>query len=283
MKVNKEHFDSIAELLAILGERPNNEAMRGERSSQTSDREFTDTKNYEEAIELITKGWDKPLEEIKSSTTKNIKTNVTRQKALPSTGIVGYVPCVPNALLGVPNSMIKTDRTPSKVKAITLTYGISVNCGWSAKEITKCGITALNIVNDLELEGYRVGLNIEFMCAKSSSDKELSIATVKIKDWRQPMDIKKMAFPLVHPSMFRRFGFKWLETCPQVTDRSYSSGYGRPLSNDSYESQLKIYNENGVLGANEYLITCAMCKDESYDKQRIMNRAGIKLSKRVAG
>lgn len=280
MKVNKEHFESIAEMLKVINSRENNSAMRGENSSHESGGSFSGTKSYEEAIELVTKGWSKPLEEIRKGTTKNIKTNVVASKALPATGIVGYAPCVPNAILGVPNSMIKTDRTPSKVKAVTLTYAISVNCQWSVEEITKCGITALNIVNDLEMEGYRVALNVEFMCAKSN--KEISIVTVKVKDWRQPMDIKKLAFPIVNPAMFRRFGFRWLETCPQVTDSSYRGGYGKPLSNDSYESQLKIYNDNGVLGKNEYLITAAMCKKERYDKQRILEKAGIKLEKRAA-
>ena len=274
-KLNYENFESISQMLSVINGRKNNSAMSGCMSSERNGKSFTGTNSYKEAVDLITNGWEEPLDKMKKATAKNIKTNVARQKSLPSTGIVGYAPCVPNAILGVPNSMITTDRIPSKVKAITLTYAISVNCGWSESQITKCGITALNIVNDLELDGYRVGLNVEFMAA--NSDKETSIATVKVKDWRQPMDIKKLAFPIVNPSMFRRFGFKWLETCPQVTDYGYSGGYGIPISHGSYEAHLKAYRDNGVLKDKEYMISAAMIDDEHYEKDRILKKAGIVL------
>lgn len=274
-KFNFESFDSIAQMLSVINGRQNNAAMKYERQSENNGGDFAGTETYQEAVDLVTGGWEKPLAEMKKETAKNVKSNVIRQKSLPTTGIVGYAPCVPNAILGVPNSMISTDRIPSKVKAVTLTYAISVNAGWSVDTITRCGITALNIVNDLELDGYRVGLKVEFMSSKSS--KELSIATVKVKDWRQPMDLKKLAFPIVNPGMFRRFGFKWLETCPEVTDPSYCNGYGSPISNGSYDEHLKIYKGNGVIGDKEYLLSAAMIKEEAYSKEGVMKRAGILL------
>ena len=33
-----------------------------------------------------------------------------------------------------------------------------------------------------------------------------------MKDYREHLDLQKLCFPVAHPSMFRRLGFKWLET-----------------------------------------------------------------------
>lgn len=278
MSFHCEKFESIDELLKVIESRPNNKVMQYENSSTNGSEGFTGTKSYDYAKELITKGWSEPLEKLKAGTHKNIKTNVTREKALPSNGVVGYVPCVPNAILGLPKSMIKTDRVPSKVKAVTITYGITVNAGWESDTIIKCGITALNIVNDLELAGYRVGLNVEFMA--STSGNQTIVATVKVKDWRQPLDIKKVAFPMVHTSMFRRFGFKYLETCPELKHSGYANGYGKPTSNDGYSKQVELYKENGVLGDKDYLITAEMIKGQGFDSEKVMRKAGINLLKK---
>ena len=52
---------------------------------------------------------------------------------------------------------------------------------------------------------------------------------MQIKNWRQPSNPLKISYPLVHPSFFRRHGFRWLETAPELTDRAFIGTYGRPL------------------------------------------------------
>jgi len=43
------------------------------------------------------------------------------------------------------------------------------------------------------------------------------------------MNISKLAFPLVHPSMLRRLMFKYLEVTDLITNRDFANGYGSPI------------------------------------------------------
>lgn len=274
MKVLYEEFENLRAMDKAINTRPENGVFKNyDCASKDKDKSFTRTNTYEEAVELFNKGWDELLEEVKRGIAKNIKANVTTTKVRPRNDVVGYAPCVPNAILGLPQSMISTERTVSKVKAVTITYSMSVTCGYSEQQILDSGIVVLNIVNDLEMQGYRVRLNLEFFGSKEGND--LSVARVCVKDWRQPLDLKKLTFPVAHPSMFRRFGFRWLETTPNLTNRSYRSGYGSSHFKKNYANSCKVYRENGLLKENEYLLTAYQCIAHNFDKSAIIEEAGI--------
>ena len=276
MKYNAqiERFDSIAQMLKTIESRPENEVFKGQKpESKNSDKSFSRTSSYEEAMGLITNGWAEPLEQIKKGTGNSFRSNGQVNKSRPQTGIVGYAPCVPNAILGLPNSMIMTEKTPSKVKAVTLLFSMSVTCAYSQEKILKAGIVILNIINDLELAGYRVRLDVEFFGANKGND--VCSARVTVKDWRQPLDLKKLAFPISHPSMFRRFGFRWLETYPNLTNHGYRHGYGSSSFKENYNNALKTFKDSGMLDKNEYLITTYLCMAHDYNKEKIMEECGL--------
>ena len=272
-----ERFPSIEALMRTLEERKeNNPAMKSADSSNTVSKEFCGTKNYKEAVELITHGWTEKLREIKEGFDKAVKvnSNTTASRPRPTTGIVGYAPCVPNAILGLPNSMIATEKVPQKIKAVTIVYNNSVSAGWSTGEIIECGIAVMKLVNKLELDGYRVKLTIEALATENGGD--LAQCLVDVKDWRQPLDLTKLAFPMVHPSMLRRIMFRWLETVPNLTNTGYSCGYGQPKSSNDYDKVVKEYREKRkCLGETDYYLTSYMVKEEKHDIERIMKRAGM--------
>jgi hypothetical protein len=272
-----ETFDSIDRMLATINSRPNNSVMANENDSHDGSSGFTGTANYGEAETLIKNGWEKPLSELRDAMrAANVKTNVTHSKTRPTTGIVGYVPCVPNAIKGLPNSMIMTERTPSKVKAVTIIYNSSAAARTKTEEFFRSGASMLKIINNLELSGYRVRLVLEYMCARSGNEDALG--RVVLKDWRQHIDLKKLSFPLANSSMLRRFGFRWLETQPDITESGFNGDYGTAIGNvDSYDKVVKDYRAGGVLSDNEYFINMQMCKDEGQDVERIMARAGMKM------
>lgn len=277
--VHIERFESISQMLHAIETRPTNSVFTGARlESKRDDYSFTRTHSYDEALNLLSCGWEEPLEKIKKGVSSNFKSNTTLNKSRPQTGVVGYAPCVPNAIMGLPNSMIATEKTPSKVKAVTILFSMSVTGGYSQENILKAGIVILNIINDLELAGYRVRLDVEFFGAGSSASStpnRICSARVNVKDWRQPLDLKKLAFPISHPSMFRRFGFHWVETYPKLTDRAYRSGYGSSYFKEGYANAKKIFEENGLLSKNEYLITTYLCMNKKYDKEEIIKACGL--------
>ena len=226
-KIIKEDFKSIHQMLDVIEHRPNNKVMKNEDASKTGTKDFTGTRSYGEAKEIFQNGYTDILDKIKMGVNSNIKAQRTENRRKVETGVVGYAPHVPNAILGLPNSMIYTHSQPQKVKAISIIYSIIENCGTEADEFIKSGICVLSAINSLELRGVRVNLNISFFNATTGSDKpQYTFATVKVKDYREHMDLQKLCFPVAHPSMFRRFGFKWIETVPELTDNGYRWGYG---------------------------------------------------------
>ena len=271
-----EQFGSITELMKTLGERKeNNAAMKGKHSENDNDVSFYGTKTYKEAVDLLENGWTEKLEEVKekfnAAARANASTSVERVR--PSTGVVGYAPCVPNAIRGLPNSMITSERVPNKVKAVSVVYGTTVASSWTTNEMIKCGIAVLKLVNSLELEGYRVKLVLEAFSAEKNSSSATML--VDVKDYRQQIDLKKLCFPIIHPAMFRRICFKWLETVPNLTERGFSYGYGTPLTSEYQKHSKELKDRFKVLGENDYYISAYMVKSNGYDIEKIMKEAGM--------
>lgn len=278
MKYIHETFDSITKLLETINKRVPNSVFKGKAlDSETGSQKFTGTKNYKEAEELLINGWDGPVKDIKAAQKAlQVKSNVTTQKARPRSSVVGYAACVPAAILGLPESMIATEKVPNKVKAVTIVYANNANCGVNSDRFVKAGAAVLKLVNDLELKGYRVRLICEVFSAKASN--ETIVCRVTVKDWRQPLDLKKIAFPIAHASMLRRLGFRWLETVSGIEYKGWPSGYGYPLSNDLTCQQInELYRKNNLLNDNEYYINMKQVEADDYDTEAIAKSVGMTL------
>ena len=83
---------------------------------------------------------------------------------------------------------------------------------------------------------------------------------IVVKDYRQPMDLLKLSFPLTSPAMFRRFGFKWKETTPFSTRTT--SGYGSTYPSNQIRD---IFTANGIKCDNSYIISVGECIDAGFD------------------
>ena len=269
-----EHFNSIDAMVEAGNKRPNNSAMGDSKDSETGSKSFTNTNSYKEAEELLKYGWSEKLPEIKKALGQFERVNagtasVSRQR--PALGIAGFTPHIPNAILGLPNSMIYTNKEPQKVKVIRILYGQHAHAGVKANDLTKAGIEVLKIVNRLESNGYRVQLDI--IPYTGTGERQTAICNCTIKEYRQPLDLKKIAFPIAHPSMLRRIMFKWLETTPNLTDVDFRWGYGSPMRD--YDDLKDTLKKQKVMDDNTFLITYYMVDDCGYDMDRICKKAGI--------
>lgn len=261
-KIFMEEFPNIFYLTKTLETREKNEEMRGEDSSKTGSSGFTGTESYEEAIKLLYDGAQEIAEKIRAKTT-----DVDLSEYLPrrqiETGVVGYVPHVPNAILGLPNSMIKSNNEPMKNKALMITTSICGNCNIEASDMEKAGVAILGVVNALELSGHRVKLRTSFFDA-GGDNGYYTMATVNVKDYSEHLDLRKLAFPVAHPSMFRRIGFKWLETVPNLPKGSgFSFGYGHHVSRE-------IMIGEGMLEENEVYLDYDTIKRYHFDVKEII-------------
>lgn len=267
MKFIHEHFKNINHLLSALQLRPNCEAMQGKQSSQEiGDADWNGTNNWNEAISLFRNGYTEILPEVRRGMQKNAKVYhkyAALPKALPKNRPVGYIPNVPNSIMNLPDSMIYVEQTPQKRKTLSLIYNIGGSAFEDKEFFIKAGIAVCTALNIVEAKGIQTQLLVGFMPAEAS--KECVCPTITIKDFGQKFDLQKICFPLAHPSMFRRIGFKYLETCPEVTDKSFRSGYGHPLTNIDYMKEELHVNDTST-----FLLNCHWIRDNDYDVIKIL-------------
>lgn len=248
MKLVVEKFDSLNQYLDVIKSRKPNAVFENEKelASESEGFSFTHTNSYSEADELARVGYKEGLDKLKAANNKTRHLGST-VKALPSTGVVGFAPHVPNAITGVPNSMITTQRVEQRAKVISILYYMGGSCRIGTNSFIEAGKNVLNVIYSLELQGYRVALNvITSFCA----NKERAFSIVQIKNWRQPSNPLKISYPLIHPSFFRRHGIKWVETTPELSDRGFLGGYGYPLDvseGSTTDDRRKWLKDNGIL------------------------------------
>lgn len=266
LNIIKEHFKSIHEMISVIESRPNNKVMNNSHSSETNGKDFTGTASYNEAKELFRNGYTKILSKIKTGVAANMKRTDTKPRRSIENNVVGHAPNVPNAIMGLPNSMILTRTIPQKTKTISLITDISENAGTRTDEFIKSGIAVLSVVNSLELAGYRVNLKVAFYNAKEGNDRALG--TVNVKDYREHLDLQKLCFPLAHPSMFRRLGFKWIETVPGLEQTGWAFYYGQ------FNRELDFIKEQ-YLADNEYFINLDITKRNEYNPEKIIAELNI--------
>lgn len=271
-----EHFNSISSMINALSTRPENSVFKGKKlDSKMDNYSFNMTHSLDEAYDLCLNGWDEKLAEVKAQFTAATRPNkngaIDRRRTYNH--VVGYTPNVPNAILGLPQSMITTDKQPQKVKVVSIVYSPTGNCTVSADDLIKAGIIVLNIVNQLELNGIRVNLVLQ---PKGSSDDHQDTAMlVDVKSYRDPLDLRKLCFPLIHPSFFRRLGFRWLETVPGLTDTSYAWGYGHTTTGrDGYKEELV---KAGAISENDYYLSYYIIEKCKFDRDAVMKAAGITI------
>lgn len=247
-------YDSLREFYDYLCNTPFNEAFRwAEHSSVKGSQSFTKTKDFEEAVDLFKHGWSdmagklvQKLKVIESKTQPTMKPRNTLS-------VCGYQAIVPLYLQGVPNNMMNKKMVPIKQKVITINKSIDYHAGVDAETIIEESIKALQIIKKLEAQGYRCNLNIVLgSSAGYGVNEKQFLIKVRIKSANEKLNVSKLAFPLVHPSMLRRLFFRFIEVYPNVT-KNFVHGYGAPAKSSELR---KIFK-------GEYLLPNFIRKDIS--------------------
>lgn len=256
-------FTSLSEFKNYIDETPQNSVFSGNKerqSSYTGRRSFTFTDNMEEAVRLFTDGWPQQAEELtKTLRMKDVKAENESIKFIRD--VVGFQASVPRYLNGHPKSMINKKVVTHKQKVITINKSINYACFVSTANIVIASTEALRIVKKIEEQGIRVNLNI--IWGTKAGERNI-IVKVRVKNANERLNISKLSFPLIHPSMLRRLFFRFLEVCPYTT-RDFTFGYGRPLSDEENRehnkgeyclpSLLKYQEAHGLESIETYRIT----------------------------
>lgn len=236
--VEAVEFDSLGEFYEYLIHTPFNDAFKHARhSSIEGTYSFTKTESFDEAVQLFKNGWSDMAQKLVQ------KLKVIENKSQPvmkprnTLGVAGYQAIVPLYLQGAPNSMMSKKMVPIKQKVVTINKSIDYAANVGSDTIIEESIKALQIIKKLEAQGYRVNLNIVLGSRDSNNMK--FVMKVRIKSANEKLNVSKLAFPLVHPSMLRRLFFRFIEVYPNITKSFVSHGYGYPSTSSELKQMFK--------------------------------------------
>ena len=96
----------------------------------------------------------------------------------------------------------------------------------------QASIPIIKFIMDTEAKGVRVNLTTVI---GSEYNNNMYTAEVKLKDYKAPLNIQKLAYFIGHPSFLRRHIFKFWETMPCQVPNGFYGGYGTPPDKDELE------------------------------------------------
>lgn len=241
-------YESILDFVRELEKAKPNKVFSNPKDRQsgavnTGITNFTGTETYEEALDLLLHGWTEMAQRLEKELKAEMKLQANKTVNRSHYDVAGFQCSVPRYLQGVPTSMINQRKVPQKQPVITLVKDVGFAANVTREQIVKYSIKALMIVNEIEARGTRVNLDIIIPSVSAGNEKQ--VVRVRIKSASERLNISKVAFPMVHPSMLRRIGFRALETDQALTDKRWKGSYGWTM---------KAQDAKNYLKKNEYYI-----------------------------
>ena len=266
-------FDNFGDIYAFTNAiKTRKDNGKASRSSHTGGEDFAGMP-FEDAAKAVTDGLPDAANKLKRELTRfQAKAAQTIPQRRPINYYNGHSPNVPAAIIGLPKAMRKTVKTPSKVKTLTLFYNSSANCNITAEQLENSGSAVLQLTYWLELNGYRVRFMLTPYLAEESGEK--AVCNILLKDFRQPLDILKLSFSITSVSMFRRLGFRWLETVPGL-EKNWSCGYGRQIREK--HKAVDLLGKTGQDTTSGYFVMVDDCIAVNFDPVKLADRLGIKV------
>ena len=250
--INVERYSSAQEVVQDCRSRKITDSSFDDMSSKHLDFSWEGVHNYDEALELLRTGYQPTVDKLQGALKAN-RTG-TQKRITFENQVHGFAPIVPLAMKGVPNSMINMTMKPIKCKVIDVYYAMNCGSSASANDIIGYGQKLLSAIIELEKQGYR--FNLYAVQAYSDYDNA-DMLCVKVKSSDKLLDLKRMSFPLTHPSFIRVIGFDWYSKCPTAR---YRSAYGRALHYSLSDKEVDEIAKQ-VLGDNAVYISAVKVRE----------------------
>ena len=222
-------FSSLDLFLNYICNTDVNPIFKTRLSSVNGSYDFTGTNSFEEAWNLCRFTMNEGFQKFDALFNK-LKYEVDYiYKKVSCNSVVGYAPNVPRYILGLPKNMCSYQNEKSQ-RVINVYMNLAYSCNTSHNQIINRGVLVLRLIDYLEKNNYKV--NFCTFDLSKEGDEWLYIG-VTLKSVYENLNIKKMYFPLVHPSFLRRLSFRAVELS-SVNNPDWSYGYGHPI--ESYET-----------------------------------------------
>jgi hypothetical protein len=194
---------------------------------------------FDGAITAYRDGWqdgaDRCLELAKTLVVAPVR---TRRKLKPA--MAGHVANVPAHLAGSPISMYATTRRQVTGGAhVSIYVPLDYPGACDAPVAFARGVAIVAVIDALEDAGCRCEVTGLMGFAKSHGDAWSSAVCQQfftLKTWSQPLSIEGVLFPIAHPAMSRRIGFRLIECSPDEACRGLQhKSYGYAPKTPSHD------------------------------------------------
>lgn len=263
-KVHMERYNSAHEVVDMCKKREITNGCFQDMQNYDIREDWHGVKSYDEALEFMRTGYQPIVDKMSRELKATVGGESTRFGFVND--VHGFAPIVPLALRGVPNSMINMKMKPIKAKVVDIYYDSTFNSMTTNEEILECGRKILSVVMALEKQGYRFNL-YAVQSYNGNSDKTADMLVVKVKSAEQPVDLKRISFPIAHTAFFRVIGFDWYSKVP---GGKYRSGYGQVMQvygDEHFKFGKEIFGKNAVFFKGKDILR----KDEEYIKEVLTN------------
>lgn len=256
---NIEVYDSAYQVVKDCETRKITDSSFNNMRKDVDDKDWYGVASYQEALDLMETGYQPTVDELK----KGIKANLSGQakRITFHNDVVGYAPIVPLAIMGVPQSMMNSHMKQVKAKVIDVYYDMTASCDNSPKQFIDAGSKLLGAIMELEMQGYRMNI----YCVNSFYGDGCDLLCVRVKSANQPLDLKRISFPLTHPAFFRVIGFDWYSKVP---GGKYRFGYGHAIGYD-YNSETMQKGFKEIFGNNAVAFSAAKIIDNKETKEHL--------------
>jgi len=262
-KLNMEMYGSAQEVANDLETRTRTDSSF-EDTFRAGRKDFIGA-TKEETFRMLREGYQPTVDALKKGT--KITANGKRFKSFND--VVGFAPIVPNAIMGLPNSMVNSSMTQIKTKVLDIYYDMTVSCYVDSDDLIKAGQKMLGVILEMEAQGYRFNL---YVCQTYGDGKSCDMLCVKVKSANQPFDLKRMSFPVSHTAFFRGIGFDWYSKFPLG---KYRYGYGTPMyhlkTQDEIKAEFKRLFGKGATYFSAQTLVKEKDKAETYIKGVLTN------------
>lgn len=267
--IHYETFDSAMEVVETCRKREMTSSSFHDMARKTDFDRWNGVKSYDEALSFLRNGYQPTVDKMRKALkvdSKSVGHGEFKRTSFRNE-VYGFAPVVPLALKGVPNNMINMFMRPMKAKVLDVYYDMTASCGVSSKQIIEAGQKILGAIVELEKQGYRFNL---YAIQSYSDSADCDMMVVKVKDSKQPLDLRRISFPLTHTGFFRVIGFDWYSKVP---DGKYRIAYGMGLAYQfTDEEQIKQITSQ-LFGKNAIMMQAAKVinQDKEYIKEVLSN------------
>lgn len=196
---------------------------------------FCGTESFEDALNQLKNGRPEIISGLKKDAQKVSSSGVSF-RTIRKNDFSGYAPNVGRALAGLPRDMRKKQKIQQPAKTVTLIYSCSAPGCVNHDDLDKAGRAFFRLAYNFEVSGIKTRLFVLPYAGEQPGNKAFCL--VKLKDFSGRFDLTRLSFPLTSPSILRRFGFRFLETVPGLTDTNFRYGYGKVIDKEDLKKLL---------------------------------------------